>query len=80
MTNWKTLNNKWKCDKDQLDDKKDKNSWISCFRCAAWCCYACVPDEFKRASATVYYCENYIKLMELLNELNFNLKSIFKKY
>jgi len=28
------------------------------------CCYACAPDQFKRASATVYYCENYIKLME----------------
>ncbi len=24
------------CDKDQLDDKKDKNRWISCFKCAAW--------------------------------------------
>ncbi len=23
------------CDKDQLDDKKDKNRWISCFRCVA---------------------------------------------
>jgi hypothetical protein len=52
------------CDKNQLSDKKDKNRWISCFRSAAWCCYACAPDQFKRASATVYYCENYIKLME----------------
>jgi hypothetical protein len=49
------------CDKEQLDDK---NRWISCFRCAAWCCYACAPDQFERASATVYYYENYIKLME----------------
>ncbi len=49
---------------EQLDDKKDKNRWISCFRCAAWCCYAFAPDQFKRASATVYYCENYIKLIQ----------------
>jgi hypothetical protein len=52
------------CVKDQLDDKKDKNCWISCFGCAAWCCYACALDQFKRASETVYYCENFIKLME----------------
>ena len=46
------------CDSDMSIDKENKSKWINCFECNAWCCYACLPAVFKRASKEVYKCKS----------------------
>jgi hypothetical protein len=28
---------------------KNKSEWIFCFECHTWCCYTCLPQQFKGA-------------------------------
>lgn len=45
------------CEMHLSDDKENKSKWINCFECWAWCCYACLPELFKRASKDIYKCK-----------------------
>ncbi len=44
-----------KCDTKQT--LKNKSLWIGCFRCNSWCCYECLPQEYKGACVnTTFHC------------------------
>ena len=48
------------CSMEMSHDKENKLKWINCFECSAWCCYACLPDQFRRATKEVYKCKSCV--------------------
>lgn len=45
------------CAKELKDNKQKKNRRTSCFKCAKWICYDCLPKRFKQASNQLYECD-----------------------
>jgi len=59
----KSIQQCYLCEKSLLKDNQHKTKWIACFNCSVWCCYKCLPDFFKGASAAnVYKCNNCLSL------------------